>query len=120
LQKRVENQKEKAPRIPINQQIIDRFIASLPFELTKSQKGASKEILKDMDKTWPMNRLLQGDVGSGKTVVAVLAAINAVKNKNQVVLMAPTEILTKQHFKTFSIFKNFKLIKYRPFNRQRR
>lgn len=108
--KRVENQKEKAPRIPINQQIIDRFIASLPFELTKSQKGASKEILKDMDKTWPMNRLLQGDVGSGKTVVAVLAAINAVKNKNQVVLMAPTEILTKQHFKTFFNFlKNFNI-----------
>ena len=106
--KRMENKKEKAPSIPVNQNIIDRLTSSLPFELTKDQKKSSEEVLKDMEKTWPMNRLLQGDVGSGKTVVAVLASINAVKNKNQVVLMAPTEILTKQHFKTFfNLLKDF-------------
>jgi len=108
--KRMENQKEKAPKIPVNREIVNRLISSLPFELTKDQKKSSEEILKDMDKTWPMNRLLQGDVGSGKTAVAVLASINAVKNKSQVVLMAPTEILTKQHFKTFfNLLKDFNI-----------
>ncbi|MDD5696382.1 MAG: ATP-dependent DNA helicase RecG [Candidatus Pacebacteria bacterium] len=108
--KRMENQKEKAPKIPVNQEIVNRLISSLPFELTKDQKKASSEILKDMDKTWPMNRLLQGDVGSGKTAVAVMASINTVKNKSQVVLMAPTEILTKQHFKTFfNLLKDFNI-----------
>ncbi|MDD5098672.1 MAG: ATP-dependent DNA helicase RecG, partial [Candidatus Pacebacteria bacterium] len=107
---RIENKKEKAPAVPINQQIIDRLISSLPFKLTDDQEKASKDILKDMEKTYPMNRLLQGDVGSGKTVVAVLASINAVKNKKQVVLMAPTEILTKQHFKTFfNLLKDFNI-----------
>lgn len=107
---RIENKKEKAPAIPINQTIIDRLVSSLPFQLTNGQKKASEDILKDMEKTYPMNRLLQGDVGSGKTVVAVLASINAVKNKKQVVLMAPTEILTKQHFKTFfNLLKDFNI-----------
>jgi len=108
--KKLDNKKEKAPPVPINKQIVDRLISSLPFELTKDQKKAGMTILKDMEKTYPMNRLLQGDVGSGKTVVAVLASINAVKNKKQVVLMAPTEILTKQHFKTFfNLLKDFNI-----------
>ena len=63
-----------------------------------------------MERNFPMNRLLQGDVGSGKTVVSAIAAINTVKAKRQVVLMAPTEILTKQHFKTFfNLLKNFNI-----------
>ncbi len=108
--KKIENTKEKAPTIPINQAVVDRFISSLPFQLTKDQKKSSITILKDMEKSYPMNRLLQGDVGSGKTVVAILASINAVKNKKQVVLMSPTEILTKQHFKTFfNLLKDFNI-----------
>lgn len=108
--KKMENRKEVAPIIPINKEIIERLISSLPFQLTKDQKKSGFTILKDMERNYPMNRLLQGDVGSGKTVVAVLASINAVKNKKQVVLMAPTEILTKQHFKTFfNLLKNFNI-----------
>lgn len=108
--KKIDFQKEKAPAIPINQQIVDRLFGYLPYELTAGQKKAAQEILHDMEKPYPMNRLLQGDVGSGKTVVAVLASINAIKNKNQVVLMAPTEILAKQHFKTFfQILKDFNI-----------
>jgi len=101
LKKKLEIKKEESQSIAINKELIERVKASLPFELTKAQKKTLDEILKDMEKPNPMNRLLQGDVGSGKTAVAALASINAVKAKAQVVLMAPTEILVKQHFKTF-------------------
>ncbi|MFA5013717.1 MAG: ATP-dependent DNA helicase RecG [Candidatus Paceibacterota bacterium] len=108
--RKIDFQKEKAPAIPINESLIERFLRSLPFKLTKGQMESGMQILKDMERAFPMNRLLQGDVGSGKTVVAVLAAINAIKNKNQVVLMAPTEILAKQHFKTFfQLLKDFNI-----------
>ncbi|MFA5086729.1 MAG: ATP-dependent DNA helicase RecG [Candidatus Paceibacterota bacterium] len=108
--KKIDFKKENAPAIPINQQIISRLLDSLPFKLTLGQEKAYEQILHDMERSYPMNRLLQGDVGSGKTVVAVLAAINAVKNKNQVVVMAPTEILAKQHFKTFfQLLKDFNI-----------
>jgi len=107
---KIDFQKEKAPTIPINQSVLNRFYNSLPFELTSGQKRACQQILNDMSRSFPMNRLLQGDVGSGKTIVAVIAALNAVKNKNQVVVMAPTEILAKQHFKTFFQFlKDFNI-----------
>ena len=110
LKKRLEIKKEKAPIIPINLEIIKRLIDSLSFNLTNDQKKCTWQILKDMEKGSPMNRLLQGDVGSGKTVVAALASINAVKGKNQAVLMAPTEILAKQHFKTFfNLLKDFNI-----------
>ncbi len=110
LKKRNDFRKEKAPLIPINLDLVKRFTSSLPFKLTDGQKKAAWQILKDMEKGFPMNRLLQGDVGSGKTVVATIASINAVKAKSQVVLMAPTEILTKQHFKTFfQLLKDFNL-----------
>jgi len=110
LKKKYEIKKEKSQPIPINKELLERVKSSLPFELTKAQKKTLDEILKDMEKTSPMNRLLQGDVGSGKTAVAALASINAVKAKTQVVLMAPTEILTKQHFKTFfQMLKTFNL-----------
>jgi ATP-dependent DNA helicase RecG len=110
LKKKSEIKKEEAQPIPINKELMVRVKNSLPFELTKAQKKTLEEILKDMEKPSPMNRLLQGDVGSGKTAVAALASINAVKAKTQVVLMAPTEILTKQHFKTFfQMLKSFNL-----------
>ncbi|QJA05788.1 ATP-dependent DNA helicase RecG [Thermosulfurimonas marina] len=77
------------------------FLAKLPFRLTRAQERALKEILRDMAKPYPMNRLLQGDVGCGKTVVAFLAALTAIENGYQVALMAPTEILAEQHYTGF-------------------
>ncbi len=110
LRKKLEIKKEESQAIPTNKELIERVKDSLPFELTKAQKKTLDEILKDMENPNPMNRLLQGDVGSGKTAVAALASINAVKAKTQVVLMAPTEILVKQHFKTFfQMLKSFNL-----------
>ncbi len=110
LKKKSEIKKEESQPIPINDELIERVKVSLPFELTKAQKKTLNEILNDMEKPSPMNRLLQGDVGSGKTAVAALVSINAVKAKAQVVLMAPTEILVKQHFKTFfQMLKSFNL-----------
>jgi len=80
---------------------LKKCIKSLTFTLTNAQKKVLKEILEDLKKPFPMTRLIQGDVGSGKTVVAALAALNTVKNGYQVAIMAPTEILAKQHYKTF-------------------
>lgn len=81
---------------------IDKFIASIPFELTNSQKIATEDILKDLGKDKPMNRLLEGDVGSGKTIVATIAMYLAFLNGFESAFMAPTEILAQQHFKTIS------------------
>jgi ATP-dependent DNA helicase RecG len=110
LRKKAENSEFKAPSIPFNLDKTKDFVADLPFKLTKAQKKTSWQILKDLEKQKPMNRLLQGDVGSGKTVVASLAALNVIKNGYQVAFMAPTEILSKQHFQTLAIFfKNAKI-----------
>lgn len=78
------------------------FVKSLPFELTRAQTRAIAEIFTDMTRPTPMNRLLQGDVGSGKTVVALAAAIRAIAAGYQAAVMAPTEILAEQHFETIS------------------
>ncbi|MFA6305263.1 MAG: ATP-dependent DNA helicase RecG [Candidatus Gracilibacteria bacterium] len=91
----------KAKIIETNLEILKEAIASLPFELTTAQKKALKDVLDDIKKPYPSSRLIQGDVGSGKTVVAALAALNVVKNGYQVAIMAPTEILAKQHYSTF-------------------
>jgi ATP-dependent DNA helicase RecG len=76
--------------------------AVLPFKLTTGQREALAEIVADMQKPWPMQRLLQGDVGAGKTIVALLAALVAIENGFQVAFMAPTEILAEQHLGTMS------------------
>ena len=78
--------------------LVERFISSLPFELTSGQKRAVNEILNDMNSNVPMQRLLQGDVGSGKTVVATIMLLAAIENGYQGALMAPTEILAQQHY----------------------
>ena len=110
LKEKISLAKEKATVIPISLDLIKKFINNLPFKLTDDQKKASWQILKDLEKLKPMNRLLDGDVGSGKTVVATIAALNTVKSGFQVVFMAPTEILTKQHSKTInSLLKGFKV-----------
>ena len=87
-------------RSPYSVGIAREFVAGLPFQLTDDQRLVAHEILTDMDRPSPMNRLLQGDVGSGKTVVAAMAARMAIAARHQVVLMAPTEILARQHFLT--------------------
>lgn len=79
--------------------LIDQFLAGLPFKLTNAQQRVWREIEADLEKSTPMNRLVQGDVGSGKTVVAALAALRAVACGRQAALMAPTEILAEQHFR---------------------
>ena len=81
---------------------MEKFINGLPFELTNAQKNAIDEILKDLNSTAPMQRLLQGDVGSGKTVIACIALLCAIENGYQGAIMAPTEILATQHFRNFS------------------
>ncbi len=79
--------------------LIDRFNEILPFQLTKAQLRVVGEILGDLEKTAPMNRLVQGDVGSGKTVVAVMAILAAIQSGYQTALMAPTEVLAEQHYR---------------------
>ena len=81
--------------------LVEHFIKGLPFELTNAQKAAVDEIRRDLNATQPMQRLLQGDVGSGKTVVACIMLLCAVENGYQGAIMAPTEILATQHYKNF-------------------
>ena len=90
-----------APPIPMPGDFLDKFIGALPFELTVAQQRVLTEIRNDMFRREPMARLLQGDVGSGKTVVAAAAMLAAVRAGHQTVLMAPTEVLASQHYETF-------------------
>ena len=92
---------KKTKALPADSKKIKTFIEKLPFKLTTDQKNSTRQILKDINKTIPMNRLLQGDVGCGKTVVAAIAAYAAFLNKKQTAIMAPTEILALQHYQTF-------------------
>ena len=92
----------KAGTIAVDDRIRESARQVLPFKLTAGQRTALKEVVDDLQRPHPMNRLLQGDVGSGKTIVALLAAVVAMENGLQVAFMAPTEILAEQHFVTIS------------------
>jgi len=94
-------QQHTAKSIPFDKQLVQKFVNRLPFQLTSDQKIAAWDILRDIAKPTPMNRLLNGDVGSGKTVVAAIAALQTASANLQVAFMAPTEILAEQHFNEF-------------------
>ena len=103
--KKIRSVNNKKTSVIINNvKCVADFAEKLPFELTVDQKKAVNDICMDFKKNVPMNRLIQGDVGSGKTAVAACAAYAAVKNGYQVALMAPTEILAYQHYETFKSF----------------
>jgi ATP-dependent DNA helicase RecG len=95
-------QQQPAPKLDDSPKIVNSFLEALPFTLTGGQLRAYKEISTDLARACPMLRLLQGDVGSGKTVVAALAALHAIAEGYQVAIMAPTELLAEQHFANFS------------------
>jgi ATP-dependent DNA helicase RecG len=102
LRDRRQLQNLKAPQIKFDEGLIAGFVKKLPFQLTNDQRKASYEILQDLGQSFPMNRLLNGDVGSGKTIVALIAAYQAAASGFQVAFMAPTEILARQHFQTIT------------------
>ncbi|MDQ2973450.1 MAG: ATP-dependent DNA helicase RecG [bacterium] len=88
---------EKAPEIPFKLSLAKKFVASLPFKLTDAQRKVIWQMYQDMSRTVPSNRLIEGDVGAGKTVVAAMAALMALEHGYQVAFMAPTELLARQH-----------------------
>ncbi|MFT4823454.1 MAG: ATP-dependent DNA helicase RecG [Halioglobus sp.] len=101
---RAKHQRDGAPSMQLQTQSLQRFLATLPFSPTEAQNRVNTEIAADLAKPYPMHRLLQGDVGSGKTLVAACAALQAIGNGYQVALMAPTEILAEQHWQNFSLW----------------
>ena len=102
VRRATEEVKKKSRKIRIDDAIRGEVRKILPFKLTRAQKRVLKEIAGDLQNARPMYRLLQGDVGSGKTIVALIAAMIAIRNGHQVALLAPTEILVEQHFQRIS------------------
>jgi len=103
---REKNRKLRAASLQSDNHLLYQFIKSLPFDLTMAQQKVNQEILHDLESGVPMMRLVQGDVGSGKTVVAALACLKAVEMNMQAAIMAPTEILAEQHYKNFTNWFN--------------
>jgi len=100
-QLRVKLQQHSAYPLRVNTMLCDQFIKTLAFSLTAAQAGVVSDIQDDLTLNKPMMRLLQGDVGSGKTVVAAIAALQAIANQHQAAIMAPTELLAEQHYRQF-------------------
>ena len=98
---RLRIQADGAPELPSGRSLQTRFLAQLPFALTGAQRRVLEEIALDLARPAPMLRLVQGDVGSGKTVVAAMAALSALAGNCQAAMMAPTEILAEQHYRAF-------------------
>ncbi|MCX6813285.1 MAG: ATP-dependent DNA helicase RecG [Candidatus Azambacteria bacterium] len=128
---RLKLEKKNSLQIKFDEKMTKKFVSKLPFKLTDSQKKAAWQIIQDIGRSQPMNRLLEGDVGSGKTIVAAMAAYLAALNGYQVAFMAPTEILSRQHYeKIWPLLKKFditiglltssnaKISKNEPANRQ--
>lgn len=88
---------EQAPAVPFDEELAKRFVSHLPFKLTGGQRASVWQIYQDMERGEPMNRLVEGDVGSGKTLVAAMAALMVLQHGHQVAFMAPTELLARQH-----------------------
>jgi ATP-dependent DNA helicase RecG len=106
----LEQKKEKAKPIKIDAKLTNQFIKSLPYTLTDDQNSSLETILDEISKEKPMNRLLNGDVGSGKTVVSAIAILNTISAGYSAILIAPTTVLATQHFETFKkLFKDFDL-----------
>jgi len=99
---RAQVERQAAPPVRPAGQLAERFVEALPFALTGAQRRVSEEVLADLARAHPMQRLVQGDVGSGKTVVAALAALAAVEAGYQCAVMAPTELLAEQHYQNFA------------------
>jgi ATP-dependent DNA helicase RecG len=100
-QRRARVRRQRAPALPADPALQARFLEALPFALTGAQQRVAGEVARDLGRRVPMLRLVQGDVGSGKTVVAALAALHAIANGRQTALMAPTELLAEQHLRSF-------------------
>ncbi len=114
-----ENQRLQAEPLKFNAKFTQTLVKHLPFDLTGAQRRATWEILQDLEKNIPMNRLLQGDVGSGKTIVAALAAAQTALNGHQTALLAPTAILATQHFEGLQeLFSNLQKAFLREFGKK--
>lgn len=114
-----ENQRLQAEPLKFNAKFTQTLVKHLPFGLTGAQRRATWEILQDLEKNIPMNRLLQGDVGSGKTIVAALAAAQTALNGHQTALLAPTAILATQHFEGLQeLFSNLQKAFLREFGKK--
>jgi ATP-dependent DNA helicase RecG len=99
---RRQHQSFQAPKIVFDKTLASQFIESLPFKLTDAQRASSWQILQDIERNVPANRLVEGDVGSGKTVVAAMTALQVIRAGYQVAIIAPTEILAQQHAESLS------------------